>query len=65
MAFGISELLDCRIMTTGRLWLPVSRYNIEVDSISAGNLVLIEGIDQPIVKTCTIVDKDYEDDEVS
>lgn len=51
-------------MTTGRLWLPVSRYNIEVESISAGNLVLIEGIDQPIVKTCTIVDKDYEDDEV-
>uniref|UniRef100_A0A914E5E5 Tr-type G domain-containing protein n=1 Tax=Acrobeloides nanus TaxID=290746 RepID=A0A914E5E5_9BILA len=62
--YSIQDEEDCRIMTTGRLWLPVSRYNIEVESISAGNLVLIEGIDQPIVKTSTIVDQDYDDDEV-
>jgi hypothetical protein len=40
------------------------RYNIEVNSIGAGCLVLMEGIDQPITKTCTIVEKDYDLDEV-
>jgi len=39
------------------------RYNIEVSMVSAGCLVLMEGIDQPITKTCTIVEKDYDQDE--
>lgn len=30
------------------------RYNIEVNRVPAGNWVLIEGIDEPIVKTSTI-----------
>jgi len=30
------------------------RYAIEVNRVPAGNWVLIEGIDQPIVKTATI-----------
>ena len=30
------------------------RYNIEVSRVPAGNWVLIEGIDEPIVKTSTI-----------
>ena len=33
-----------------------SRYKIEVNRVPAGNWVLIEGIDQPIVKTSTITD---------
>ncbi|RZF47169.1 hypothetical protein LSTR_LSTR004878 [Laodelphax striatellus] len=32
------------------------RYKIEVNRVPAGNWVLIEGIDQPIVKTSTITD---------
>lgn len=40
------------------------RYSIEVDYVSAGNIVLIEGIDQPVSKTCTIVEKDYDQDDV-
>lgn len=40
------------------------RYSVEVDSVAAGNWVLIEGIDQPIAKTCTIIEKDYDQDEV-
>ena len=32
------------------------RYNIEVNRVPAGNWVLIEGIDQPIVKTATLTD---------
>ena len=32
----------------------IYRYNIEVSRVPAGNWVLIEGIDEPIVKTSTI-----------
>ena len=35
---------------------PVCRYKIEVNRIPAGNWVLIEGIDQPVVKTATITE---------
>ncbi|CAL1292395.1 unnamed protein product [Larinioides sclopetarius] len=47
---------DSRVMTVGRLWISEARYKIEVNRVPAGNWVLIEGIDQPIVKTATIVD---------
>lgn len=62
--YSVQDEEDCRIMTVGRLWLPVSRYSIEVDYVSAGNIVLIEGIDQPVSKTCTIVEKDYDQDDL-
>lgn len=51
---------DSRIMTVGRLWIYEARYNIEVNRVPAGNWVLIEGIDQPITKTATIVDPKYD-----
>jgi translation elongation factor EF-G len=47
---------DSRIMSVGRLWIYEARYNIQVNRVPAGNWVLIEGIDQPITKTSTIVD---------
>ncbi|KAG7155228.1 116 kDa U5 small nuclear ribonucleoprotein component-like [Homarus americanus] len=47
---------DSRILTVGRLWVSEGRYNIEVNAVPAGNWVLIEGIDEPIVKTATITD---------
>lgn len=62
--YSIQDEEDCRVMTVGRLWIPVARYDIEVSSIGAGCLVLMEGIDQPITKTCTIVEKDYAQDEL-
>lgn len=34
----------------------VCRYQIEVNRVPAGNWVLIEGCDQPIVKTATITE---------
>jgi hypothetical protein len=51
-------------MTGHRANSAIYRYNIELDYISAGNIVLMEGIDQPIAKTCTIVEKDYNQDAV-
>ncbi|KAI1730966.1 elongation factor tu GTP binding domain-containing protein [Ditylenchus destructor] len=62
--YSIQDEEDCRIMTVGRLWISVARYNIEVNSVPAGSWVLIEGIDQPIAKTCTIIERDYDQDEV-
>lgn len=38
----------------GRLWIHEARYNVEVNRVPAGNWVLIEGLDAPIVKTATI-----------
>lgn len=50
---------DSRILPVSKLWIFNSRYRVEVRSIPAGNWALIEGIDQPIVKTATIIDSDY------
>ena len=33
-----------------------SRYKVEVNRVPAGNWVLIENVDQPIVKTATITE---------
>ncbi|ORY31376.1 116 kda u5 small nuclear ribonucleoprotein component [Naematelia encephala] len=39
-----------------------SRYTIDIDRATAGNLVLLSGVDSSISKTATIVAKDIEDD---
>ncbi len=48
--------LVTNINTLGRLWIYEARYKIEVNRVPAGCWVLMEGIDQPVVKTCTITD---------
>lgn len=53
---------DSRILPVGRIWIFEGRYLIELNRVPAGNWVLIEGIDQPITKTSTIVDVNYEDE---
>lgn len=53
---------DSRIMSVGKLWISEGRYTIEVNRVPAGNWVLIEGIDQPISKTSTIVDTNYNEE---
>lgn len=53
---------DSRTLPVGRLWLCNTRYNVELGHIPAGNWVLIENVDQPIVKTATIIDIDYRDE---
>ncbi|WKX98450.1 hypothetical protein Q1695_013828 [Nippostrongylus brasiliensis] len=60
--YSIQDEEDCRRLTVGRLWVHVARYQIEVSRIPAGCWALIEGIDQPIVKTATIAELDYEED---
>ncbi|XP_063227260.1 116 kDa U5 small nuclear ribonucleoprotein component [Bacillus rossius redtenbacheri] len=60
--YSLSDEEDSRILTVGRLWVYEARYKVEVSRVPAGNWVLIEGIDQPIVKTSTITDINIYDD---
>ncbi|CAJ0573309.1 unnamed protein product, partial [Mesorhabditis spiculigera] len=60
--YSIQDEEDCRLMTVGRLWVPEARYDIEVSRVPAGCWVLIEGIDQPIVKTATLVETEWHED---
>ncbi|CAG4927566.1 unnamed protein product [Colias eurytheme] len=53
---------DSRIMNVGRLWIFEARYKVELNRVPAGCWALIEGIDQPIVKTCTLVSADEEEE---
>lgn len=63
-SYSSIDVEDSRILPIGRLWIYQSRYRIEVESVPAGNWVLIEGIDQSVVKTATIVDANIDDDEL-
>lgn len=47
---------DSRIVTAGKLWIMQSRYKVNVHSAQAGAWVMIEGVDETIVKTATLVD---------
>ena len=48
--------------TVGSLYIPGGRYRVAVNEVTAGNLVLIDGVDKSIFKTATIVTKDLKED---
>ncbi|KAL5285301.1 EFTUD2 family protein [Megaselia abdita] len=54
--YTLQDEEDSRILQVGRLWVYEARYKVELNRVPAGNWVLIEGIDQCIVKTSTITD---------
>jgi len=53
--YSLDDEEDSRILRCGRLWISQARYTVEVERVPAGSMVLIEGIDEPIAKTATIV----------
>jgi len=53
---------DSRTLRVGRLWIYEARYKVEVNRVPVGNWVLIEGVDQPVVKTATITDLQGEEE---
>jgi phage-related protein len=58
-------LSECKFMNTfpeNAVCCMYFRYKVEVSRVPAGNWVLIEGIDQPIVKTSTITDLTISDE---
>eukprot|EP00158_Paraphelidium_tribonemae_P007400 Partr_v1_DN28233_c1_g1_i1_m75347 putative Elongation factor len=56
---------DMTEQVVGGICIYQSRYSINVQSLSAGNWVLIEGVDETIAKTGTIVDSKSYDEEVN
>ncbi|PVD31093.1 hypothetical protein C0Q70_10371 [Pomacea canaliculata] len=54
--YTLQDEEDSRFGQVGRLWISEARYKVEVNRVSAGNWILMEGIDQPVVKTSTITD---------
>ncbi|KAI6190938.1 Tr-type G domain-containing protein [Aphelenchoides bicaudatus] len=63
-SYSVQDEEDCRILPVGRLWIAVGRYRIQVKSVPAGQWVMIEGIDEPISKTSTIIAKEYSADDI-
>jgi 116 kDa U5 small nuclear ribonucleoprotein component len=53
--YTLDDEEDSRYCQVGRIWIYNARYRVEVNRIPAGNWVLIEGIEQSIIKTSTIV----------
>lgn len=60
--YTLQDEEDSRYCQCGRIWIFNARYRIEVNRIPAGNWVLIEGIEQSIVKTSTIIEPKGNDD---
>ncbi|CAH8651797.1 unnamed protein product [Heterobilharzia americana] len=56
--YTLSDEEDSRTATVGRLWVSIARYQLEVNRVPAGNWVLIEGVDHPVVKTATLTSID-------
>ena len=54
--FGTGETEDCTTTTVGNLYVAGGRYRVPVTSVPAGNWVLIEGIDQFVTKSVTLID---------
>ncbi len=54
--YTLQDEEDSRYCQIGRIWIYNARYRVEVNRIPAGNWVLIEGIEQSIVKTSTIIE---------
>lgn len=49
--------------TISDTWIAESRYNVPTTGVPAGNIVLLGGVDNSIVKSATIVDLQLPDDE--
>lgn len=61
--YTLEEEEDVVQKSISRLWIMQAggRYKIEVDMMTAGNWVLLEGVDSSIMKTATVVGADFED----
>ncbi|KAJ9615817.1 hypothetical protein H2200_001894 [Cladophialophora chaetospira] len=62
-SYSVEDEEDSTVSTITATHLACSRYNIPVSGVPAGNLVLLSGIDNSIVKTATVVAEKYPDNE--
>ena len=61
--YSIDDEEDMAMATISDVWIAETRYNIPTDGIPAGNWCLLGGVDKSIVKSATIVQAKFEDDE--
>jgi U5 small nuclear ribonucleoprotein component len=61
--YSLDDEEDMTTASIGEVFIAETRYNIPTDGVPAGNLVLLGGIDNSIVKTATVVPSKLEDDE--
>lgn len=61
--YSIDDEEDMAMATISDVWIAETRYNIPTDGIPAGNWCLLGGVDNSIVKSATIVQAKFEDDE--
>lgn len=61
--YSLDDEEDMAMARISDVWIAETRYNIPVDGVPAGNWVLLSDVDNSIVKSATIVDKRFENDE--
>ncbi|KAK3393595.1 P-loop containing nucleoside triphosphate hydrolase protein [Podospora didyma] len=61
--YSIDDEEDMAIARISNVFIAETRYNIPTDGVPAGNWVLLSGVDNSIVKTATIMDKQSAGDE--
>lgn len=61
--YSIDDEEDMSMVTISDVWIAETRYSIPTDGVPAGNLVLLGGVDNSIVKTATLVPPSLPDDE--
>ncbi|EXJ57009.1 elongation factor 2 [Cladophialophora yegresii CBS 114405] len=62
-SYSVEDEEDSTMSTITATHLACSRYNIPVSGVPAGNLVLLSGIDNSMVKTATVVAEKFPDNE--
>jgi U5 small nuclear ribonucleoprotein component len=60
--YTLDDEEDSALATIDSTFIGCSRYNIPTSGVPAGNLVLLSGIDNSIVKTATIVPPNFSED---
>lgn len=61
--YSLDDEEDMAMASIAEVFIGETRYNIPTDGVPAGNLVLLSGVDNSIVKSATIVPPKLEDDE--
>lgn len=61
--YSLDDDEDMAMASISEVFIGETRYNIPTDGVPAGNLVLLSGVDNSIVKSATIVPPKLEDDE--
>ncbi|PNP85878.1 hypothetical protein FNYG_00934 [Fusarium nygamai] len=61
--YSLDDEEDMAMANISEVFIGETRYNIPTDGVPAGNLVLLSGVDNSIVKSATIIPPKLEDDE--